>query len=61
MKDILDGVENLRIEIETGLRNIRKGVEAELAKLMEEEAMIKRNEKVEERLRMAWQKKMEHG
>ena len=49
----------MRKGIETGLRNIREGEEAELAMLMEEEAMIRRHEKVE-RLRMAWQKKMEH-
>ena len=45
--------------METGLRDIREVEEAETAMLMEEELMLKRQEKVE-RLRLAWRKRMEH-
>ena len=41
------------------MRDIREGEEAELALLLEEEAMLKRHGKVE-RLRLAWKKRMEH-
>ena len=41
------------------MRDIREGEEAELALLLEEEAMLRRHEKVE-RLRLAWKKRMEH-
>ena len=59
MEDILGAGDDLRIEVENGLRSIREEKEAELALLMEEEAMTKRHEKVE-RLRLAWRKRMEH-
>ena len=58
MKDILGGEGNLKLEIETGLRDIREVEKAEVAMLMEEVVVIRRQAKVE-RLRMAWQKRME--
>ena len=57
MKDILGGESNLKVEIETGEMDIREVEEAEVAMLMEEAAVIRRQEKVE-RLRMAWRKRM---
>ena len=47
MKDILGGEGNLKLEIETGLRDIREVEEAEVAMLMEEAVVIRRQEKIE--------------
>ena len=63
MEEILDAGDDLTLKIETGLRNIREEKEAEVALLMEEEAMARRHKMVE-RLRLAWSKKIEqtyHG
>ena len=47
MKDILAGDSNLKVDIETGLRDIREVEEAEVAMLMEEAVVIRRQEKIE--------------
>ena len=47
MEDILGGEMNLKSEIETGLRDIREVEETEVAMLMEEAVVIRRQEKVE--------------
>jgi hypothetical protein len=57
MGEILDAGDDLILRIEIGLRNIREEKEAEVALLLEEEAMARRHEKVE-RLRLAWSKRM---
>ena len=59
MEEILDAGADLTLRIETGLRNIREEKEAEVALVLEEEAMARRHRKVE-RLRLAWSMKMEH-
>jgi hypothetical protein len=53
MEEILDAGDDLILKIETGLRNIREEKEAEIALLLEEEAMARRHKMVE-RLRLAW-------
>jgi hypothetical protein len=53
-----EGDEGTRRGVEICLRNIREGEEAEVALLLEEEAMLRRHEKVK-RLRLAWKRKME--
>ena len=58
MFELREGDEGTRRGVEIGLRNIREGEEAEVALLLEEEAMLRRHEKVE-RLRLAWKRKME--
>jgi hypothetical protein len=58
MRELLEGGEVIRKGVETGLRNIREGEEAEISLLLEEEAMLRRHEKVE-RLKLAWKSKME--
>ena len=57
MEEIMEGETNLKSDVEAGLRDIREVEEAKVAMLMEEAAVIKRQEKVE-RLRMAWKKRM---
>ena len=47
MKDILGGESNLKVEIETGEMDIREVEEAEVAMLMEEAVVIRRQEKIE--------------
>ena len=46
IKDILGGEGNLKLDIETGLRDISKVEGAEVAMLIEEAVVIKRQEKV---------------
>ena len=58
MIELLEGGEDIRKGVETGLRNIREGEEAELALQVEEEAMLRGHEKVE-RLILASKRKME--
>ena len=58
-QEIMEGGDDLREGIETGLRDIREMKEAETAMMLEEKAVLKRHEKME-RLRLSWRKQMEH-
>ena len=57
MKDILSGEVSPKLEIETGLRDVREVEEAELAMLMEEAVVTRRQEKIK-RLQLACQERM---
>ena len=52
LQEMLEGGDDLREGVETGLRDIREVKEAETAMMLEEELMLNRQEKVE-RLRLA--------